>query len=60
VRTIKRKLKKIQYRPQRIDGYLARTGLKIEPWNHMHYEFKLVGRPVGPTASDYEFRSLTA
>ena len=31
-RLIKRKLKKIQYRPHLIDGYLAATGLKIEPW----------------------------
>jgi hypothetical protein len=29
---IKRKLKKIQYRPHLIDGCLAGTGLKIEPW----------------------------
>jgi hypothetical protein len=32
VRIVKRKLKKIQYRPHRIDGCLAGTGLKIEPW----------------------------
>jgi transposase len=32
VRIIKRKLKKIQYRPHLIDGFLAGTGLKIEPW----------------------------
>jgi transposase len=32
VRIIKRKLKKIQYRPYLIDGFLAGTGLKIEPW----------------------------
>jgi transposase len=32
VRIIKRKLKKIQYRPHLIDGCLAVTGLKIEPW----------------------------
>jgi len=32
VRIIKRKLKKIQYRPHLIDGCLAGTGLKIEPW----------------------------
>jgi hypothetical protein len=32
VRIIKGKLKKIQYRPHLIDGYLAGTGLKIEPW----------------------------
>ena len=31
VRIIKRKLKKIQYRPHLIDGCLAATGLKIEP-----------------------------
>ncbi|MFF4653322.1 transposase [Streptomyces sp. NPDC001380] len=30
-RVVKRKLKKIQYRPDRIDGCLAGTGLKIEP-----------------------------
>ena len=32
VRLIKRKLKKVQCRPQLIDGYLAGTGLKIESW----------------------------
>ena len=32
VRIIKRKLKKIQYRPHLIDGCLAATGLTIEPW----------------------------
>ena len=32
VRIIKRKLKKIQYRPHLIDDCLAGTGLKIEPW----------------------------
>ena len=32
IRIIKRKLKKIQYRPHLIDGCLAATGLKIEPW----------------------------
>jgi hypothetical protein len=32
VRIIKRKLKKIQYWPHLIDGCLAGTGLKIEPW----------------------------
>jgi hypothetical protein len=32
VRIVKRKLRKIQYRPHLIDGYLAGTGLKIEPW----------------------------
>jgi transposase len=32
VRIIKRKLKKIQYRPHLIDSFLAGTGLKIEPW----------------------------
>jgi hypothetical protein len=31
-RIIKRKLKKIQHRPHLIDGCLAATGLKIEPW----------------------------
>ena len=31
VRIIKRKLKKIQYRPHLIDGCLAATGLTIEP-----------------------------
>ena len=30
--SIKRKLKKIQYRLHLIDGCLAATGLKIEPW----------------------------
>ncbi len=32
VRIIKRKLKKIQYRPHLIDGCLAATGLNIESW----------------------------
>ena len=32
VRIIKRKLKKIQYRPRLINGCLATTGLTIEPW----------------------------
>ncbi|HEY2268128.1 MAG TPA: transposase [Streptosporangiaceae bacterium] len=32
VRIIKRKLKKIQYRPRLIDGCLTATGLTIEPW----------------------------
>ena len=32
VRIIKRKLKKIQYRPHLIDGCLAATGLTIESW----------------------------
>ena len=32
VRLVKRKLKKIQYRPRLINGCLAATGLRIEPW----------------------------
>ena len=32
VRIVKRKLKKIQYRPHLIDGCLATTGLTIEAW----------------------------
>jgi DDE superfamily endonuclease len=32
VRIVKRKLKKIQYRPHLLDGCLAATGLTIEPW----------------------------
>jgi hypothetical protein len=32
VRIIKRKLKKIQYRPHLIDACLAGMGPKIEPW----------------------------
>ncbi|WP_306934271.1 hypothetical protein [Streptomyces luteogriseus] len=32
VRIVKRKLKKIQFRPHLIDGCLAGTGLIIEPW----------------------------
>jgi hypothetical protein len=32
VRIVKRKLKKIQYRPHLIDGCLAATGLTTEPW----------------------------
>ncbi len=32
VRIIKRKLKKIQYRPYLISGCLAATGLRTGPW----------------------------
>ena len=32
VRIVKRKLKKIQYRPHLIGGCLAATGLSIETW----------------------------
>ena len=32
VRIVKRKLKKIQYRPHLLGGCLAATGLTIEPW----------------------------
>jgi hypothetical protein len=32
VRIIKRKLKKIQYRPHLINGCLAATGLRTGPW----------------------------
>ena len=32
VRIVKRKLKKIQYRPHLIDGCLPATGQAIEPW----------------------------
>ena len=32
VRIVKRKLKKIQYRPHLSTGGLAATGLTIEPW----------------------------
>jgi hypothetical protein len=32
VRIVKRKLKKIQYRPHLIDGCLAGTGLTLKPW----------------------------
>jgi transposase len=32
VRIIKRKLKKIQYKPHLLDGCLAATGVAIEPW----------------------------
>jgi hypothetical protein len=42
VRLVKRKLKKIQYRPRLIDGGLAATGLIMEPWYPMNYEFILV------------------
>jgi transposase len=35
VRIVKRKLKKIQYRPHLIDGCLAGTGLTPEPWRLM-------------------------
>ena len=31
-RIIKRKLKKIQYRPHLVSGCLAAIGLTIEPW----------------------------
>ena len=47
VRIIKRKLKKIQYRPHLIDGCLAGTGLKIDPGDHMHYEFNLASYSGG-------------
>jgi hypothetical protein len=29
--TVKRRLKQIQYRPDLIDGFLAQTGLSIQP-----------------------------
>ena len=32
VRIVRRKLKKIQYRPHLIGGCLTKTGLTIEPW----------------------------
>ena len=32
VQVVKRKLKKIQYRPQLLNGCLAETGLIIKPW----------------------------
>jgi len=32
IRLVKRKLKKIQYRPHLISGCLAATGLTIEAW----------------------------
>jgi hypothetical protein len=32
VRIVKRKLNKTQYRPRLIGGYLAGTGLTIDPW----------------------------
>jgi hypothetical protein len=32
IRLVKRKLKKIQYRPQLITGCLTATGVTIEPW----------------------------
>ena len=32
VRIVKRKLKKIQYRPHLINGCLAETRLTLEPW----------------------------
>ncbi|GAT68777.1 transposase [Planomonospora sphaerica] len=32
VRIVKRKLKKIQFRPHLLDGCLAATGLSIDPW----------------------------
>ena len=34
VRIVKRKLKKIQYRPHLIDGCLPATGLNLEPGDH--------------------------
>jgi arginyl-tRNA--protein-N-Asp/Glu arginylyltransferase len=34
VRIIKRKLKKIQYRPHLVDGCLAATGLRSNPGDH--------------------------
>ena len=38
VRIIKRKLKKIQYRPRLINGYLAAAGLRTGSWSSQHYE----------------------
>jgi hypothetical protein len=32
IRIVKRRLKKIQYRPHLIDGCLTAIGLTIEPW----------------------------
>ena len=32
IRIVKRKLKKIQYRPHLIDGCMAGTGMTIEQW----------------------------
>ena len=43
-RIVKRKLKRIQYRPHLIDGCLTATGLTSNPRDHMHYEFNLVKR----------------
>jgi hypothetical protein len=45
VRIVKRKLKKIQYRPHLIDGCLAGTGLKLNPGNNMRCELTRVRRP---------------
>ena len=52
VRIVKRKLKKIQYRPHLIDGCLAATGLRSNPGDHVHYEFKLVKLRHSNTATD--------
>jgi hypothetical protein len=46
VRIIKRKLKKIKCPAHLIDGYLAGAGLKIEPGDHVHYEFNLARHQV--------------
>ena len=42
VRIVKRKLKKIQYRPHLIDGCLAPPASNSSPGNYMHDEFNLV------------------
>jgi hypothetical protein len=42
VRIVKRKLKKIEYRPHLIGGCLGVTGRKSNPGDHVHYEFNLV------------------
>lgn len=41
VRIVKRKLKKIQFRPHLIDGCLAGTGLIIEPWGSLNLTLRV-------------------
>jgi hypothetical protein len=42
VRIIRRKPKKIQYRPHLINCCLSATGSNSSSGDHMHYEFNLV------------------
>ncbi len=64
VRIVKRKLRKIRYRPHLIDGCLAGTRLGLasnsSPGIHMHYEFNLVclGRSSSWSAAGRSLRLI--